>query len=405
MTDATTTPPVPPLTPEYFQDPFPTYAWLRENAPVYPAPVPFGPRRMWMVTRYEDVRALLVDPRFSSDPKHAGPAMQMFGDMLDAFSGAASMNSTDAPEHTRLRSVAAQAFTARRMESWRGTVAAAADRLLDAVASSPGQVDLMTAFAYPLPITIICDILGIPVADQERLGRWIHAMSSTDPQERANVGAYTKELREYTRRTLEWKREHPDDKLLSTLISASEEDGRITEDELVVMVAGFFVAGYETTANLIGNGVLALLDHPEQMALLKNYPDLAAGAVDEILRHTDTATSQWRWTTEDVEMGGVVIPAGETVFPVLGAAHRDPAVFPDPDAFVITRAPNPHIGFGHGIHRCLGAALAHLEAEVAIPALFTRFPDLALAVPRETIWYKPALIVRSPSAVPVLPRP
>ncbi|MEU6285071.1 cytochrome P450 [Streptomyces sp. NPDC047028] len=402
MTDSIKIPPTRPMTPKYFQDPFPTYQWLRDNAPVYPAPVPYGPKHIWMVTRYNDVKAVLVDPRFSSDPKYAGPALKMFTEMLDAFSGAASMNSTDGADHERIRSVAARAFTTRSAARWREVIASAVEQLLDSHASGE-RIDLMMSYAYPLPIMVICEVLGIPTADQGQLGRWVHAMSSTEPAERANVPVYVRELREYTRATIAAKRAAPDDRLLTSIITACDEEGQLTHEELVVMVAGFFVAGYDTTANLIANGVLALLDHPDQLGLLIEHPDLASAAVDEILRYTDTATSQWRWTTEAVEVAGVTIPAGETVFPVLGAAHRDPTAFPSPNEFRITRRPNAHIGFGYGVHRCLGAALAKLETEVAVPALFRRFPALRLDCERSEIWYKPAMIIRSPAAVPVIP--
>jgi len=395
-------------------DPYPGYARLRDEAPVYRAARPMG-TETWMITRYEDVRAALTDPRLSKDPKYAPDWVRELG-FLDEDGGVVgrTLLTYDPPDHTRLRGLVAKAFTRRRMEGLRPRVQEITDGLLDAMAGRT-EVDLLAALAFPLPITVICELLGVPVADRDDFRAWTTAFVSAPFTEEGLAGqrAAMGKLDAYVRAQIADRRASvrpgadadalPD--LIAALIAAADDTDRLAEHELIAMVRLLLIAGHETTVNLIGNGTLALLTHPDQLELLKSDPGLLPGAVEELLRYdgpVERATP--RFTTEDVTYAGVTIPKNSHVTVVLAAADRDADHVPEPDRLDITRAGHGHVAFGHGIHFCLGAPLARIEGQVAIGSLLRRYPGIALAVPPEEVRRRPggpASIIRGLESLPV----
>jgi cytochrome P450 len=319
----------------------------------------------------------------------------------------------DPPEHTRLRKLVQPSFTASAIEKLRPRIQQITDDLLDVaetVAAERGerapdrQMELISQFSYPLPITVICEMLGIPPEDREQTRRWSEdLLSSQSPDRmeeiRRNIGEFIAYLRDLFAR----KRETPGDDLISQLLQVEVDGDRLTEDEVLAMVFILFVAGHITTVNLIANGVFALLTHPEQAAKLRSDPGLVANAVEEVLRYYGPAeTTTPRFAREDVELGGQAIAKGDPLLIVLAAADRDPARFADPQAFDITRDDaNRHIAFGKGVHACLGAPLARLEGQIALETLFRRYPDLRLAVPESEITWAPSFL-RSLTGLPLL---
>ncbi|NEB01525.1 cytochrome P450 [Streptomyces sp. SID13726] len=359
--------------------PYDVYRRLRDTAPVHRIVGPDG-TPAWIVTRYEDVRAALADPRLSLDKAHAGAGTYQ-GFSLPAALDANLLN-MDPPDHTRIRRLVGRAFTPRRVELLRGPIRRTADRLLDALGEH-GTVDLVAAYAAPLPITVICDLLGVP--DEHRLDFrvWTDTLVAPDPAAgpEAARNAVVAMLGYFTR-LLADKRREPADDLLSDLIAVRDEGDRLSEDELMSLAFLILFAGYENTAQLIGNAVLALFRHPEQLAALRKDPSQLPSAVEEFLRYDGPALlAIRRFPVEDVTIAGVTVPAGETVWVSPSAADRDPARFPDPDRLDLTRDTSGHLALGHGIHYCLGAPLARAETEIALAALLERFPALALAEP------------------------
>jgi cytochrome P450 len=309
----------------------------------------------------------------------------------------------DPPDHTRLRKLVTAAFTRRRIEQLAPRVQQITDELLDAMDGAT-EVDLIAAFAYPLPLTVICELLGVPTDEQTSFREWsstIVAFSMVAPE--AWVAASTAMIR-YVRELLAAKRAAPADDLLSALVSVRDGSDRLSEDELTSMVFLLLVAGHETTVNLIGNGVHALLTHPDQLAVLRAEPERMDATIEELLRFDGPLqVTTLRWTTEPVEIGGTVIPAGATVIPALMPANRDPSRIADPDRFDLTRTDSPHLAFGHGVHHCLGAPLARLEGRIALASLFARFPDLHLAVPPTEIRWRPGVLMHGLLTLPVAP--
>ncbi|MFD7923243.1 cytochrome P450 [Streptomyces sp. NPDC059740] len=374
---------------QYFQDPYPSFAWLRENSPVHEFTFPVGDVRMWCVTRYEDVRAVLADPRFSPESATWGnEAFRQAGLVTGAGSVLeAAVTVVDPPAHTRLRRLAMQAFTPRRITRWRETVVRRVDETLRACAARE-QFDVMGDFAGPVSAAVMGEILGLTIERHQDLVDALEQAFPSDaalmdrvPEGFARICAYAEEL-------VRAKRGRPAADLTSALVTAEEEGDRLSEDELTAMVAAMIMAGSDTVRAFVGNAVLALLDHPAQRQLLVSRPDLTPCAVEELLRFDGAlSTALFRIATTDVELHGTPIPAGSPVIAALLSANRDPAQFSDPDRLDLTRSPNRHLGLGHGLHNCLGAALARVEAEVALPALFRRFPDLTLALPREEVRY------------------
>ncbi|MGX2993264.1 cytochrome P450 family protein [Streptomyces sp. JNUCC 64] len=395
-------------------DPYPVYRRLRERAPVHRIHDPNGIEH-WLVTRYEDARAALADGRLSRDPKHAWEALRRSGLYQEGDEGSEPhMLNSDPPDHTRLRRLVSKAFTPRRVEAMRPRVQRITDDLLDAVAPL-GTADLITALAFPLPITVICELLGVPTGDRDRFRVWSTAALTPTYEEGAAMAPHeaNRLLRAYFTDLVADKRraaltgaaggdEDAQPDLLSALIVASADGGRLTERELVSTAGLLLVAGHETTVNLIGNGVLALLRHPEQSRLLRSRPELLPGAVEEFLRYDGPVErAMLRVATEDLEIGGTPVPKGAIVTVGVASAHRDPERYPDPDRLDITRGDRSHLGFGHGIHFCTGAPVSRMEGQIAIGTLLRRFPDLALDCPVEELRWRPTGVLRGLEALPV----
>ncbi|WP_433918438.1 cytochrome P450 [Streptomyces canus] len=359
--------------------PYDVYRRLRDTAPVHRIAGPDG-TPAWIVTRYDDVRAALADPRLSLDKRHATAGTYKGFSLPPALD--ANLLNMDPPDHTRIRRLVGRAFTPRRIEQLRGPIRRTADGLLDALGSH-GTTDLIASYAAPLPITVICDLLGIP--DEHRLDFrvWTDTLVAPDPAAgpAAAKEAVVAMLRFFTR-LLADKRREPADDLLSDLIAVRDEGDRLSEDELMSLAFLILFAGYENTVQLIGNAVLALFQHPGQLAALRGDPARLPAATEEFLRYEGPALlAIRRFPVEDVTISGVTIPAGETVWVSPSAANRDPERFSDPDRLDLARDASGHLALGHGIHYCLGAPLARAETEIALAALLERFPDLALAEP------------------------
>ncbi|GAA4681868.1 cytochrome P450 [Phytohabitans rumicis] len=378
-------------------DPF--YAQLRRTEPLSRVRLPFG-EEAWLATRYADVRTVLGDPRFSRAASLGRDEPRIIPRQLEG----GGLLTMDPPEHTRLRRLIAKAFTARRVEELRPRTREIADDLLDKMVATGPPVDLVEHFATPLPITVICELLGVPVEDQDRFHVWSEAVVSTTSLTLQQIGEYMDNLFRYMAGLIAQRRQHPTDDLVGALVRARDEDNdRLTEDELVRMAAGLLAAGHETTVTQIPNFLYVLLTHPEQLDVLRARPDLVPSAVEELMRYVPlgVASSFARYALEDVELGGVVVRAGDPVLGSLSSANRDDEVFADPDGLDVARSTNPHIGFGHGAHHCVGAQLARMELQVALGALLERLPGLRLAVPEEELEWKSGMLVRGLKRMPV----
>jgi cytochrome P450 len=375
------------------------YSEQRATEPVSRVVLPSG-HEAWLVSRYEDARGVLADPRFSRDLFYPGaPCLFEPGDFS---TGETSLLNLDPPDHTRVRRLAAKGFTARRIEGLRGRVEQITSDLLDQMSAKQPPVDLIEEFAFPLPTTVICELLGVPFDDREHFRAWSKVIVTPGQHSMDDVAAAQRESADHMKRLIATKRRTPSHDLLTALIEARDNDARLSEEELVTLANTLLLAGHETTVSLISTGVVLLIRHPDQLAALRADPTLIEPAVEEILRYDGPAeTSLLRVALADVEVGGVRIQKGEAVIAVTGSANFDEAEFADPATFDITRKHNPHMGFGHGIHFCIGAPLARIEGQVALPALFDRFPGLRLAVPQEDIVWRPPLSIRGPAAVPV----
>lgn len=370
---------------------------MRESGPVHPIDFPPG-ATAFLVVDHEHGRAALNDPRLSKDSAHS--AVPVNGEMF--FGG--TMLAMDPPDHTRMRGLVAKAFTARRVERLRPRVEEIAGALLDGVAAR-GEADLIEDLAVPLPIQVICEMLGVPASDRGRFREWTAVL--TVPALTAEARAHRREVARaftgYLGEVIAERRARPEEDLVSALIAARDGDAALTEAEMVNSIGLLLIAGHETTVNLIGNGVLALLRAPGQLDLLRRRPELLPSAVEELLRFDGPlAWASQRIALEDMEIAGTPIPKGAWVHVSLGAADRDPAVFEAPDRLDVTRAPKRHVAFGHGIHFCLGAPLARLEGQIAIGGLLDRFPGLALAVPAADLrHHRTGSIVRGLVSLPV----
>ncbi|NHD19535.1 MULTISPECIES: cytochrome P450 [unclassified Actinopolyspora] len=372
--------------PEFVAAPQAHCTWLRTHAPVYRGRIDSAlvDQDVWIVSRYADCKSLLTDDRFPRSPA-GGPAIaEGMPDHLRLLSE--SMIYKDSHEHRRLRRLVAKPFTPRAIERLGRRVSELAHGLLDELESRE-VVDLRSEFALPVPMTVISEMVGVDEADRERFHRGIQGLlSGMGESEREVDHDEGAALAEFVRELIERRRRAPGDDLLTGLIQAEEQGERLADDELAAMVFTLVTAGYETTYNLITNAVVALLDHPDQLALLRADPALMGSAVEEAVRYLGPVQSSEALTAaEDVTWHGRTIPAGSLVLPLLAAANHDPAVFAAPETFDITRGPNHHLGFGHGEHFCLGANLARMEARVALDALLRRNPGLALAVDREQL--------------------
>ncbi|MET8171964.1 cytochrome P450 family protein [Streptomyces clavifer] len=379
--------------PDFTANPYPHYAKLRAEGPVHTIRTS-DPGRIWLIVGYEEGRAALADQRFSKDWRSS--------DSWTASSNPinANMLEMDGPEHARLRKLVAREFTARRVEALRPRVEQITGELLDAMVPA-GRADLVDALAFPLPMTVICELIGVPDLDRDRfrlLSNAIVAPLSPEKESEAvhAMGTYLDEL-------IEDKRRAPGEDLMSALIQARDEKGdRLSPEELVGMAFLLLVAGHETTVNLISNGVRALLDHPEQLALLRAEPELIDAAVEEMLRYDGPVeNSTFRFTREPVRVGGHVIPAGEAVLVALASGDRDPGRYRDPDTFDIRRGAQGHLAFGHGTHYCLGAPLARMEGRIAVRALLERCPRLAQDPDGGELDWLPGMLIRGVRSLPV----
>lgn len=396
---------VPDLASPHFKaDPYPFYARLRTEAPVHPTTLP-GKQPAWLVTRYEDVLGVLKDERFAKDRALAldrqGRARQPWVPAL-LKPLARNMLDLDGSDHTRLRALVQKAFTPRLIEQLRQRVQVIADELLDAVPAT-GHLDLIRDFALPLPVTVISDLLGVPADSRQQFHRWSRrivaiAAPRDIPQALPAIWLFMR----FLRRLCAIRRAEPQDDLISALIQVQEAGDSLSEDELLAMVFLLLVAGHETTVNLIGSGILALLQHPEQLTLLRQESTPPKSAIEELLRYTspvDIATE--RFARESVSIAGTMIPRGEQVLAVVGSANRDEQQFSHPEALDLAREPNRHLALGQGAHYCLGAPLARLEGQIAIGTLLRRAPALRLTVPIEGLRWRRGLFLRGLERLPV----
>jgi cytochrome P450 len=388
-----------PMDPEFLADPYPTYHRLRDEDPVHHSPMDF-----WVLTRYEDVAAVLRDPRFIKEPLVSMVAAR-FGVSVPPGVGL-SMLDRDPPDHTRLRSLVSKAFTPRVVEGLRPRIQKMVDELITR-AEAVGTMDLIEEFAYPIPVNVICEMLGVPVEDHERFKGWsldiARGLDSVWLPPESEIpkrsGAARHAIGDYMRGLIAERRASPRGDLLSALIAAEEAGDKLGEDELIATCILLLIAGHETTVNLIGNGTLALLRHPEELRRLRETPGLITSAVEELLRYDGPVQRTARITSTAVTLGGRTIPKGEMVMPFIGAADRDPSHFPDPDRLDLGRADNRHIAFGWGIHFCLGAPLARVEGQIAIDTLVRRLPRLALV--NDEPEHRQSLTLRGLKALPV----
>ena len=413
------------FTPEFAADPYPAYAWLRDHAPVHRTTLPSGVEA-WLVTRYADARQALADSRLSKNPVHHSKRAQRSGRVgIPGERGADLMThllNIDPPDHTRLRRLVSKAFTPRRVASFEPRVQQLTDGLIDGFAGR-GEADLIHEFAFPLPIYAICELLGVPREDQDDFRDWAGMMirhpvgTPADPRRRGGprggVARAVKRMRTYLAELIHRKRAEltaepkPDEDLISGLIRASDQGENLTENEVAAMAFILLFAGFETTVNLIGNGICALLRNPHRLAQLqeslrRGETALLAGAVEELLRYDGPVElATWRFATAPLTLGGSEIPVGDPVLVVLAAADRDPERFDGPDILDLARRDNPHLGFGHGIHYCLGAPLARLETRSALATLLTRLPDLRFAVAPDDLRWRGGLIMRGLRELPV----
>ena len=392
-----------PFDPAMRADPYPVLRELRSQEPVHPSGFIEG---SYLLTRYADVLSVLRSPRASADRSQATAVQQLQQaqpEELGPLGGAQTMLTADPPDHTRLRTLVSKAFTPQAVEAMRPRIQRLVDELLDAVAQA-GRMDIVADLAYPLPVIVIAEMLGVAPEDRERFKRWSDDIAVTlDPivppeaLERAQVSA--QELVDYLREVVGEHRASPRQDLIGALIAAEEQGDRLTEDELYATCMLLLVAGNETTTNLIGNGMLALLRHPDQLARLRDDPSLIEPAVEELLRFDSPVQATARVALDETEMDGQTVRPGELFVTHLAAANRDPAQFPDPDRLDIARSDNRHVAFGYGVHFCLGAPLARVEGQLAIGTLVRRFAGLRLLT-EEPEW-RETVILRGLKALPV----
>jgi cytochrome P450 len=393
-------------------NPFPLYGEVRERGPVHEVTLADG-HPAWLVVGYEEARAALSDPRLSKDMQAALSASdEVVAEGLPGPAFARHMLNLDPPDQTRLRRLVATGFTVRRVEALQPRVQAIVDDLLDRIAAQPADepVDLVARFAFPLPFTVICELMGVPEGDRGPLGRELGALLSptSTPTEYERAKAASDVVVAMLAALVAIKQRDPNDDLITALIAARDGDERLTQQELLSSLFQLIVAGHDTTTSLIGNGVVALLRHPAQLALLRAEPDRLTAAVEEILRYdAPVPHSTFRYAVEPVAIAGTTIPAGAQVIISMAAANRDPTRYTAPEALEIDRPYVRHLAFGHGIHFCLGAALARMEGQIALGSLLYRFPQLRLAVDFDALhWgHGDGLVLRGLSELPVIPGP
>jgi cytochrome P450 len=379
-------------------DPQPELAELRRDEPVARVRLPSGDTA-WMITRYDDVRTVLADPRFSRAAAAApsGPRITAGRPSLPS-----SILAADPPAHTRLRKLVASAFTTRRSKQLRSSIEGLVVELLDTMENGGAPADLVTHLTQPLPLAVICELMGVPDTGREPFHAWADALKSVTAQPAEATTAALADVTAYLGELVAATRADPTDDLLSTLVVARDQHERLSEEELVSFCLVLLLGGYQTTAERLAGMIYTLLCHPDQLDLLRAYPDRVATAVEELLRYPQfTATGLLRVVTEDLELGGVMLRAGDAVMPIMSSANRDESVFTHADQLDLFRADNPHLTFGHGVHHCLGAQLARIELTEALGALLRRFPGLRLAGPEHPPLWKTGLTIRAPRSLPV----
>ncbi|QYN22255.1 cytochrome P450 [Amycolatopsis sp. DSM 110486] len=370
------------------------YHMLQREEPMSRVQMPFG-EPAWLATKYADVKLVMTDQRFSRELAQGldQPRMrrQQMGDGIMGM---------DPPDHSRLRRLVSKAFTARRLEQMREGVQTLVNDLLDGMVARGGSADVVEELARPLPVTVICDLLGVPQEDHKIFREWTQALVSDATAKDDVLDVYGDQLDNYVAGLVAQRREEPTDDLLGALVYARDAGDKLTENELISIAgAGLLTGGVETVSTALPSFLFTLLTQPELLAQLRADPELMPTAVEELLRYVpiNTAAMFARYATEDVRFGDVVVRAGDPVLPALHAANRDPEVFANPDTVDLTRSPNPHVAFGHGPHHCIGAQLARLELQEALKAILARFPEMRLADGREGVKWEYGVIVRGPS--------
>jgi hypothetical protein len=387
-----------PLSPRVYLNPYPKYAELRAKAPLHWSPL----LEAWVATRYADVDAILRDhKRFSSDPRQR-QRTRAPRTMVDN-PGGQSMLFVDPPEHTRLRALVNKAFTPQAIAALTPRLQGIVQELLDQI-PEPSHFDLIDTLAYPLPVIVMAELLGIPPQDRAQFKLWsdrrARALEPTiTPREIQEANRAAREIDDYFRGVIKARRLEPRDDLISTLVATEEAGDTLTQDEILVMLRLLLIAGNETTTNLIGNGMLALLRHPDQLQKLRAHPALIDTAVEEMLRYDTTVQVDFRSALEDVEIGGQHITRGQGIMLLLGAANHDPEVFHAPEQFDITRHEASHLSFGRGVHHCLGAPLARTEARLAFTGLLERFSDIRLLTEHPP--FKDNVVLRGLKSLPI----
>jgi cytochrome P450 len=388
-------PPAPSL-----DEPSPVLAQLRAERPVAEIATPTG-HPAWVATGYAEVRQVLIDPRFS----RAAAAQSNVPKTTLQRLATDSILGMDPPEHTRLRKLVARAFTARRVEELRPRVAQLVDELLVAMRPLPRPVDLVEHFSLPLPVQVICELLGVPAADRHTFHAWSDTLLGAFRQSPDAMQDALSGLSGYLANLIAEKRARPTDDLLTALVAARDEEDRLSEHELVMLGLALLVAGHETTANQINMFLLALLRHPDQLARLRAEPELMPRAVEELLRFVQlgnsTTAGMPRVATEELELGGVRLPAGAVVMTASNAANRDPVAFSDPDRLDLSRDASAHLAFGAGVHHCLGAPLARVELQEALRGLLRHMPEVRVVVPESELRFKQGMTLRSLEELPV----
>ncbi len=389
--------------PSFRANPFPTFKRWREARPV--VPVQTLGERAWVITRFDDVLAALTDERLVKDRRNAQDPHRKKREMwMPGFIKPLKHNmlDSDVPDHTRLRSLVHQAFMPRLIAQMQTRIHRLAHELIDR-AQAKGEMDLVHDYALPIPMVVISEMLGVAEQDRAAFHRWSNVMVSVSkPMDGIFAIPSLYQLVRFLRQLFREHRLNPQDDLTSALLNAESERSKLSEDELIGMAALLLTAGHETTVNLIGNGVLALLTHPAELNRLRNEPELMKSAVEELVRYTPPVLfATTRYAREDLAIAGTHIPKGELVLAALGSANHDESKFENPETLILDRQDNKHVGFGSGMHYCLGAPLARLEASIAFQVLFERLPNIRLAVNPEALRWNSSLITRGTKAIPV----
>ncbi|MFJ5772725.1 cytochrome P450 [Streptomyces sp. NPDC093094] len=376
----------------------PLYAQLQREEPLSRVRLPFG-EPAWLATRHADVKLVLTDPRFSR-----AIAQGLDQPRLRRQSTGDGIMGMDPPDHTRLRRLVGKAFTSRRMNQMRAGVETLAHRLIDDMAAKGPEADLVEDFARLLPVTVICDLLGVPFEDRDVFSTWTEGVTGEATMKGDVLFEIGDELDKYMADLVAQRRREPTDDLLGALVFARDHGDKLTDTELIALAgAGLLTGGVETVASALPSFVFTLLTRPDLLERLRRSPELMPGAVEELLRHVpiNTAAMFARYALEDVRFGDVLVRTGDPVLPALHAANRDPEVFADPETIDFTRSPNPHVTFGHGPHHCIGAQLARMELQESLTALLSRLPELRLARGPQGVEWKFGVIVRGPSRMPI----